>query len=370
MTDNLDTVPARKLKDWYDAAMVSRLADRFATHVPRFSRSKFLKRATHGLTDLEMLDRVRLIAQAMEESFPGPAARDMPALIACMDLEEGVSSMELWPFGEFIGRRGLDDWQAAWPAMDELTQRLTSEFAVRPFLAADLKRALAMLKARLAHPSEHVRRWVSEGTRTRLPWAKAVPGLRKVLDARLELLEALKDDPSLYVRRSVANHLQDILKDDPEPGLEVLERWAALKSPDVDWVVRHAARGLLKAGHPRVLALFGWNQPVRGSDFTVGPTALRMGDSAELSLRVHNPGKERVGVRLDYGWEGPTHAGRRFRKVFRWTELQLSAGGSQQLSKRHPFVERSIRKLPFGDYTFTVLLNGQAGASQTVVLGP
>ncbi len=279
-----------------------------------------------------------------------------------------ATGFHLWPYGEFIARSGLDDWDASWNAMLELTQRLTSEFAIRPFLAADLDESLRRLRPLLGHPSHHVRRWVSEGLRTRLPWARAVPALKRALPLRLEMLEALKDDSSGYVRRSVANHLQDILKDDPEAGLEVLERWAALKNPEVDWVVRHAARGLLKAGHPRVLALYGQNRTMEGLSFQVAPETVNLGRSVTLTTALRNPHAEACEVRVDYLWEGPTPTGRRFSKVFRWTDLSLEPGGEALLTRTHPFVERSTRKLPAGDYRFSLLVNGRSLGSQSVRL--
>jgi 3-methyladenine DNA glycosylase AlkC len=366
-----------KLKDWYDQALVVGLADRFGQSVRNFDRARFIALATDGLDHLEMMDRVRRIAGAMVDCFPGPTADDMRALIESMgpalpNVDNGTgmvgSSYPLWPFGEFIGRRGLDDWPAAWRAMEELTQRLTSEFAVRPFLAADLEQSLARLESLLSHPSHHVRRWVSEGTRTRLPWAKAVPVLLEAQDRRLAFLERLKDDPSPYVRRSVANHLQDILKDDVEAGLEVLERWSALNDPPVDWVVKHAARGLLKSGHPRALALFGWNTPLSVDSFSVGPTTVALGEAVDLVARLSSPAPLAVPVRVDFCWQGPTASGRRFRKVFCWSQGEIAGLGTLALRKSHPFLERSTRKLPGGCYDFTLLVNGQAMASCTVEL--
>jgi 3-methyladenine DNA glycosylase AlkC len=367
------------LKDWFDRKLLDELAGRFRQNVLGFDRKLFLALAGDGLEHLEMMDRVRQIAAAMGSCFPGPTSRDMPALVACMGAstaapEEGNdlswSGYVLWPFGEFIGQRGLDDWPASWLAMEELTQRLTSEFAVRPFLAADLAQSLTRLEALITHPSHHVRRWVSEGTRTRLPWAKAVPALRSALPARLAFLETLKADPSPYVRRSVANHLQDILKDDLEPGLEVLERWAALADERVDWVVKHAARGLLKSGHPRVLALYGWDKPVLVEHFNVFPGLVMPRETVRLNARVRNPGSHTLGVRLDYAWEGPTPSGRRFKKVFRWAEFELAAGQRMDVAKSHPFLERSTRRLPPGTYDFTILANGVGTGSMPVRLWP
>ena len=364
-----------KFKDWYNRALIEELTERFAGAFPDFPSSSFVTQACEGLEDLEMMDRVRQIAQAMTDHIPGSVSEAMSGLISCMGppLDERgdeaasvTSGYALWPFGEYIGRVGLDDWAASWGAMEELTQRLTSEFAVRPFLAADLPRCLDLLRQRLAHPSHHVRRWVSEGTRTRLPWAKAVPELRRVVEQRLELLEALKDDPSLYVRRSVANHLQDILKDDQEVGLRTVERWFVDPDPKVAWVVKHACRGLLKAGHPRVLELYGWNRPVEALEFSVHPKRLVLGDDVKLTARLKGLHSQPCEVRVDYAMEGPTPSGGRFRKVFRWADIVLQ--DELVLEKVHPMRERTTRKLPAGNYTFTLLANGAASGEGSITL--
>lgn len=368
---------AKKLKDWFDRTLVDELAGRFQQHLDGFERERFLAFAGDGLEKLEMMDRVRQIARAMNAGFSGSTAHIVRGLIEVMGpplaQEEGGdgpigSGYLLWPLGEYIGRYGLDDWASSWQAMEELTQRLTSEFAVRPYLAADLEESLKRLRALVDHPSHHVRRWASEGTRTRLPWAKAVPALQDALPQRLEILENLKDDPSKYVRRSVANHLQDILKDDLKTGLEVLERWSAAGSPHGQWVVKHAARGLLKAGHPRVLALFGWDRPVEVAAFSVSPSLLIRDQQALLSAKLRNLADQPARVRIDYLWDGPTPTGRRFSKTFRWTDLVLEAKATADLSKAHPFVERSTRRLPQGDYSFTLLVNGNAFGPNTVRL--
>lgn len=369
----------KKFKEWYDRALLADIASRFAAVYPKFEAARFKTLAGERLEELEMMDRVRQIANALAATLPGPTAHSMELVIATMGTPFPIDSQGeeivatgywLWPIGEFIGRTGLDDWEASWQAMIELTQRLTSEFAIRPFLAADLDACLERLEALLDHPSHHVRRWISEGTRTRLPWAKAVPVLKKAQSRRLELLEALKDDESLYVRRSVANHLQDVLKDDQEAGLDVLERWSSLALPRVDWVVKHAARGLLKAGHPRVLALYGLHREITMKEFTVSPEFISIAGLATLETKLWHSGQDSVPVRVDYRWEGPTPGGRRFSKVFRWTDITLGAGAEVVITKAHPFLERSTRRLPSGDYSFELLVNGRSLAKREVVLRP
>lgn len=140
-------------------------------------------------------------------------------------------------------------------AQYELTRRFTAEFSIRPFLMHDFERTLNQLTLWLNDPDPHVRRLCTEGCRPRLPWGARIPQLIKDPRPTLPILEALKNDPSLYVRRSVANHLGDIAKDHPEWAFEVCERWLTNVDKDLKWVIRHAVRHPAKQGHATAIAL-------------------------------------------------------------------------------------------------------------------
>ena len=188
----------RAFKDYFDAALVRELASRLSHAESSFESAKFVRSACRGLEKLEMMARVGQIAEAMNTALPLPTARKMRALIGSLPAPaksgDGITDYGylLWPYGEFIGRYGLDDVEASFGAMIELTQRFTSEFAVRPFLAQDPNDIFTRLEALVAHESEHVRRFISEGTRTRLPWGKRVPALEAHLGRRLKILTALR----------------------------------------------------------------------------------------------------------------------------------------------------------------------------------
>ncbi len=357
----------KAFKFWFDEELVSEMAARLTRLEPEFPRAKFRKLATAGLEELEMMERVGLIAAALHATLPGPTARALDMLVRSLppaaQVDEGMveGGYRFWPYGEYIARYGADDVEASFAAMIELTQRFSSEFAVRPFLAADLRGSLKRLGRLTKHRSQHVRRWVSEGTRTRLPWAKKIPELTRALDERLALLDALRHDEARYVQRSVANHLADILKDDPARGKETLVRWAQEGHPGLDWIVRHAARTLLKAGDPEALALFGYRAvPLEVASFSVSPKRVAIGEEVKLSARITSRGARPILVRIDYALSSPTKTGKLARKVFRWTELELLPGADVTLEKRHAFVHRTIRTIHPGEHGFELLVNGQA----------
>jgi 3-methyladenine DNA glycosylase AlkC len=164
---------------------------------------------------------------------------------------------------ELSGNGGRDPFEASMHAQHELTRRFTAEFSLRVFLRQEQQRTLDRLRQWTRDPDPHVRRLCSEGSRPRLPWAERIPAF--VTDPRptLPLLEALKDDPDLYVRRSVANHLGDIAKDHPDLAFEICARWVAGASEERKWLIRHAVRHPAKHGVKAALRLRRLAAPAR-----------------------------------------------------------------------------------------------------------
>jgi len=390
--DGSDDGERRKLfKHWFDQALVEDMAQTLLVSggKRRFDVELFVAKCA-GLDALEMSGRVGLIADAMKAAMGRTKTRDaMAVLVGSMAPmpEAGGQTGELgqtmgelgqttgttgsgyryWPYGEFIGRYGLDDVDASFEAMVELTKRFTSEFAVRPFLAADVDGMLVRMEALVDHPSQHVRRWLSEGTRSRLPWGKKVPSLGGALERRIALLSRLRFDEKRYVQRSIANHLQDILKDDLERGLEVLRTWSREDHDGVKWLVKHAARGLLKAGHPEVMELFGFaSRDVHVRSFAVSPTECRIGESVTLVVTLENRGTADADGRVDFALTSPTKTKKESRKVFRWVDRRLSPGEVVALETRHNLVHRTIRTVHPGRHRFEVLVNGTSGGEGVV----
>jgi 3-methyladenine DNA glycosylase AlkC len=375
---DLAVVERKPFKLWFDAALVDAMARDLAAVEADFMAERFVARATRQLDALEMMGRVGAIADALHEASPRPSRRALAALVATLpppsDETDGITERgyRFWPYGEYIARHARDDRDAAFDAMVALTQRFSSEFAVRPFFADDVDDALTRLEGLLAHPSPHVRRWVSEGTRTRLPWGRAVPALREASGRRLALLSALRRDPSRYVQRSVANHLQDALKDDLDEAWPLLAAWAGEPHEPPRWIARHAARGLLKAGHGPTLALFG-HAP--GSDrlsaaLTVHPTQVRAGESVQIVVAVHNVGDRPAVARIDYALRFPTQAGGVGRRVFRLADLPVEPRATATATKAHRFVGRAIRPLVPGEHRITALVDGrETGEVSIQVLG-
>lgn len=258
------------LKALLDQGAVECLAQNVLFVHPGFAARAFEEHALAGLDGLGLMQRGRRIAQALHQFLPGSYSEAVAILLASLtpartDAEEfGLAELFHLPHSFFIadyGRdpaynQGQDPFEASMRALYELTTRFTSEFAIREFLLEQPERTLEQIRAWLNDPNPHVRRLCSEGTRPRLPWGKRIPAL--VADPRptLPILEALNNDPSLYVRRSVANHLGDIAKDHPELVFSICERWlGAGAPPEVKWVIRHALRHPAKKGNPWALEI-------------------------------------------------------------------------------------------------------------------
>ncbi|HRE88715.1 MAG TPA: hypothetical protein PK095_06190, partial [Myxococcota bacterium] len=324
----------------------------------------------------EMSGRVTLLADAIKHGFGTTSTRDlMAALVASLPPplqtsdETTGQGHRLWPYGELIARHGLDDIDASFGAMIELTQRFTSEFAVRPFLALDVDGILGRMEALIPHPNAHVRRWLSEGTRTRLPWGRGVPALRTRQDRRLALLSRLRHDPERYVQRSVANHLGDIFKDDLGAALSTVRAWLAEDHESLTWICRHAARAPLKSGHPEVLSLFGHAPSgVVADTFSVTPKGITVGDTVTLGATLRHTGHEPTTTRVDYALLRPSKTAKPSRKVFRWADRALDPGESLTLETRYTFVPRTIRPVHPGPHTFELIIDGElAGTADLTV---
>lgn len=342
---------------------------------PAFPASRFEADALHGLEELELKARARHIADALERVLPAPPARAFALLSRSLDATGGEGGFVYFPYSAYLERHGPEDFDAALEANYELTKRFTGEFSVRSLLRADAPRVFAVLRRWAEDESEHVRRLVSEGTRSRLPWGTRVPALLTDPSPVLELLERLKDDRSEYVRRSVANNLNDIAKDHPDVVLETCTRWLKDAPQQRKRLVEHALRTLVKKGEPRALTLLGAGGDrlrVRGA---VEPKRVRLGEKVRISAVVKNASKEPAHLVVDarvhfVKKRGPAAPGV---KVFKLGRVDLSAGQTVTVTRAFLMQHRSIRVLHAGLHRVEVQVNGRlvdAGAFDLRLDGP
>ncbi|MFT5287552.1 MAG: 3-methyladenine DNA glycosylase AlkC [Planctomycetota bacterium] len=243
------------LKDLFDSKLIGLIGESFARVTDDFDRAKFKRAASKGLEPLTMIQRAAHIADAMANQLPDDfreAAKVVTAALGPKQSEtegNGLRSFFYMPHSALIAKYGVDHFKAGMALNYELTQRFTAEFCVRPFIMKHQKRAMALLLKWTKDKDTHVRRLCSEGSRPRLPWASFLPALQADPTLSLPILEALKDDAELYVRRSVANHLGDLCKDHPEWIFDLCSRWIEevagaeeKRRKERHWMIRHAVR--------------------------------------------------------------------------------------------------------------------------------
>jgi len=360
---------APKLKDHFDRELIVGIGRRISEVSAGFDEADFIEAALGAdWEELSLTRRSQSIADALWSTLSMPAIEALEVMTAALppelDGSAGVlnDGFELWPFGDLIATYAVDELDAGLEACRELTKRFTAEFAIRPFLRR-YPEALERVGSWTEDDNEHVRRLASEGSRPRLPWATR---LDLPIEPVLEMLGRLRADPSLYVRRSVANHLNDLAKDDPDRIVSLLETWHTEGVEETTWIVRHALRNHLKAGDPRVMTLFGYGVPeVDIVGLRIDPSDIEIGGSASVEFDLASTVNQAQDLHVDLVVGYVKANGKRSPKVFKFRTLELDAGQTETCSKRLSFVHRSTRKLYPGEHTLAVRVNGSDLASTT-----
>lgn len=368
-------------KNLINAGLVRACGQHLRRAWPGFDRRAFEARALPGLDGLEMKARAMHVADALEATLPGDfdraagiieAALAPPATddrLAFATTDAGLAGWIGWPLGEFIARRGQAEPERALSALRELTQRFTSEFAVRPFLVRHFALTMHRLQDWSGDPSPHVRRWTSEGSRPRLPWGLQVKALVADPSPTLPLLRALQDDPSEYVRRSVANHLNDIARDHPGLVAGWLEQHLPGASPERQALLRHASRTLVKRGDPRTLAAWGLGQGFRGeATLAVSPRRAAVGEAVALAVSLASSSDRAQSLVVDYVVHHVRANGGSSPKVFKGWRLELGPGESRVLRKSHSLRPVTTRRYYPGRHRVELQVNGRVLAETAFTL--
>jgi 3-methyladenine DNA glycosylase AlkC len=329
---------AGELKAFFDRALVTDLAASFARVHPTFASGAFIRDATSGLEDLELMDRARHIMEAMRKHLPPRYADALRIVLQSVGPE--TSSFRYWPHTMFVGAYGTEktDFARSMEAQRILTERWSCEFSIRPFLEKYPGETLAVLREWVRDPNVHVRRLVSEGTRPLLPWAARVRWLQSEPERLLPLLEALRDDDEVYVRRSVANHLNDVAKAHPDLVCDVAERWLAGKpSTERRALVRHALRTLVKRGHPRALAILGFGgKPRVNVTGRIRPARVAIGGSTRIEVVVTSTSARTQALAIDLVVHFVKSRGTAGAKVFKLGEIELARARRRRSERTSP----------------------------------
>ncbi|MFN3236337.1 MAG: DNA alkylation repair protein [Pseudomonadales bacterium] len=351
---------AEPLKHVYSQDFIRDLGERVASHSSHFNVTRFTQDVlAQDWPELELKARMSRISATLHQHLPSDFTSNATLLgqVAESYLQAGRSGFEYMFLPEYIAEHGLSEFRTAMQALGKITQTGSAEFAVRPFLITHEAKSLRQMQRWAGHRNHHLRRLASEGTRPRLPWAMALPQYKADPTPILPILELLKADDSDYVRRSVANNLNDISKDHPELTLDIAAKWQG-QGQATDRLIKHACRGLLKAGHPRALALFGLEPPahIKLINFGVENTAVKFGDALAFTFQLQS--QKPLGlVRLEYAIDFLKANGAHSRKVFKISETDHKVN-TITLSKRHKFVPITTRKHYPGPHGVAIIVNG------------
>lgn len=359
---------AEPLKNHFDARIPRVIARQIEAVWPNFRSRKFLEDVLSDYDDLELMDRGRSIGRALARHLP----EDYPAALAILmksiaaprgniQMGGGMASFFYLPHTSFVAEFGLEHFDLSMSAQHKLTQVFTAEFSVRPFIDRYPKESLALLREWADDPSPHVRRLVSEGTRPRLPWGGRLRRFQKNPAPVLSLLELLKDDPELYVRRSVANNLNDIGKDHPEVLLRVATRWMKGATPERQALVRHALRSLVKAGNLGALSILGYGADarVRLENIVIEPARVKTGGRIVVSFDVRSASRSVQRLLLDLRVQFMKANGKQSPKVFKLKSVQLAPGQTAGFRKTVSLADLTTRKHHTGRHDIEALVNGK-----------
>jgi len=352
------------IRNLFSKESVKKLAKRIKRNYSKFDEKAFVKKINSKLDPLSFGDRNKLIQDALIEYLPDNFEEVVDILIASLGEKlEGnyMSDEDFIVMSEtyVIERLGLDHFDLSMKALYEMTMRLSSEGGIRRFIEKYPEKSLKLLKKWTKDKNVHVRRLVSEGTRPRLPLESPIRMFITDPKPLIELLNELKDDTELYVRRSVANNLNDISKDNPKIVVDTVRKWKKNASAERMWLIRHALRTLFKRGNKDALELMGYGHPeVSQVKLELHQGSVKFGDSLGFSVSFTSDKDQKL--MIDYAVHYMKANGKHKAKVFKLRIMHAKKGQDVQFHKKHAFREMTTRKHHKGKHVVEILINGYA----------
>ena len=367
------------LKDaLFNEPKVRQLANEIAAVHPAFPMDKFITESVSRFPELGLKARIAWLTECLKANLPGGFRESLEIILAALPPEldpdrtdDDFGDFIHAPYGDFVARFGLSkvELETSLSAIHRITRRFSCEGAIRPFLNTFPDETLAVLNKWAEDPNYHVRRLCSEGTRPLLPWNMR---LTIPYQAPMPILDRLHADSTRYVTRSVANHLNDVAKIDPDLVIARLNSWqlGGAQSPsEISYLTKHALRTLIKRGHPDALRLIGieLDAPVSLNGFSVSDE-VGIGESVEFSFVLSSPADCVALVDFVLHFAGP-NGKPGGRKVFKLRRFALSGGVPLPITKRHPMRGgMTTRSLYPGKHRLEIQVNGQIAASGTFML--
>ncbi|WP_343559389.1 DNA alkylation repair protein [Sphingobacterium sp.] len=356
------------IKDIYSRSFYQLLADQFGRVRPDFDGEQFITRIFSSNFDhMEWKQRTKHTTQTLHEFMPShfPEAIALITQVVENLIAAGYSGgLEFMIFPDYIETYGIDHFETSVRSLEIITQFISCEFAVRPFIIKYKEQMITVMEQWASSPQAQVRRLASEGIRPRLPWAMAIPFLKKDPTPILPILDLLKNDLSESVRRSVANNLNDISKDHPDILLTIAKNWKGI-GRNTDGIIKHGCRTLLKQGHPEILCYYG----LEGKDFEVSDLQIetpyvKIGEYLTFSFQIENTHAQSKALRLEYGLYYQKSNGLMSRKVFKISEKTYLSAEKNRIERRHSFKLITTRKFYIGKHKISIIVNGRETLEQ------
>lgn len=360
---------AEPLKYQYNPEFFDHLCSVLKKTVPNFNDIRFI----HSVFDtdwpeLELKQRTRKVTLALHPILSQDFKKAAKCLveISKIYLEEKYDKpiFPLTFLPNYVEIYGLDHFEQSMDALEQITQLISAEFAIRPFIIQYPKQTMLKMKQWSKHKNHHVRRLSSEGCRPRLPWAMGLPAFKKDPSAILSILENLKQDKSEYVRRSVANNLNDIAKDHPQIVLNIAKQWKDI-SPETNWILKHGSRTLLKQGQNEALDFHGFSSNLKTQVplLKMNRKKIKIGQSGEFSFKVANQERKKAQLRIEYAITFLTSTGKLSRKVFKVSEKEFLPNEKISFVRKQRFSDFTTRKHFPGKHKLEVIVNGKSKSS-------
>ena len=346
---------AEQLKNLYSKEFIKKLANRLFLAFTNFEKEDFINSIFDtSWQNLELKQRMRHIAITLNKYLPLSYKKQLEIL---KEVKKDFTGLEAMIFQDFVEVFGLDDFDESMKALEVFTQDASSEFAIRQFILKYEEQTMNQMKIWAKSKNEHLRRLSSEGCRPRLPWAISLPTFKQNPTKPLEIIELLKNDKSLYVRKSVANNLNDISKDNPQLVIKfVKENLGSTK--ELDWICKHASRTLLKKGDKHILELFNFDKShhINLIDFCYDKS-VNIDENLSFSFEINsdeNIGNIRVEYVIYYLKSNNIHN----KKVFMISQNEIKSS-SKKFTKKQSFKNMTTRKHYLGKHFIAILINGE-----------
>lgn len=361
------------LKHLYNAPFFEKFVNEVNEVLPHFDKKAFLKQIFNDdWEEKELKQRMRHVTLVLKDHLPGNYKESVALLLRIIKRLETKGQngrLEYIFFPDYIEQFGLDDLDTSLNAIELITQFISCEFAIRPFLIKYPGEVMDRMLHWSTHSNHLVRRFSSEGCRPRLPWATAIPQLKKDPSPVLPILENLKNDSSLFVRKSVANNLNDIAKDNPDVVIALVKKWKGV-SKETDWIIKHGCRTLLKKADENTYALFNLNAATNCSvnNFKLSAAKIKIGDRLGFSFSLHQATKKAGNLRIEYAVYYVKWSGKQTRKLFKISEGIYDPGTEYVFSRQQRFQDFTTRKHYPGKHKIGIVVNGRELAVKEFML--